>query len=174
MNRIYSLLLLTFTVMALLSCAHGPINTTAEEVAANTQVHQEGLRREPWVSGPKMGSSFEGEYYLRGNLTGRNINYYQLVYARSREITRGGAFYNKTFDKDGQELPMVVIRRQAWPYEEWKEEIGIRLTRDALGEAEKEGLTIKIVGRRDSPVVEVPAFYVTGFLSKVDQLFKQP
>ena len=173
MNRPAYVLLLIFTVMVILSCAH-KANTTADQVAANTDIEQLEYQPGTWLSGPKMGNRFEGEYHLRGNLSGRNINYYQLVFLKSREIIKGPAFYKKSFDTNGQELPMVVIKRQAWPYETFTEVIGVRLTRERLTEASTEGLTVKFVGRGDRPVVEVPAFYVAGFLKKVDEITKEP
>jgi hypothetical protein len=173
MNRTLYILLLIFTVLAVLSCAHKG-NTTAEQVEANTEI--EALEYQPgtWVSGPKMGNRFEGEYHLRGNLSGRSITYYQLVFLKSREIIKGPAFYKKTFNRDGEELPMVVIKRQAWPYETFTEVIGVRLTREDLAKASDEGLRVSIVGRGDMPVVIVPPFYVTGFLKKVDAITKEP
>jgi len=143
-------------------------------VAANTDI--EALEYQPgtWVSGPKMGNRYEGEYHLRGNLSGRNISYYQLVFLKSREIIKGPAFYKQSFGRDGEELPMVVIKRQAWPYETFTEVVGVRLTRADLTKASDEGLKINIVGRGDEPVVIVPPYYVTGFLIKVDEITKEP
>lgn len=173
MNRTIHGLLLTLSVITVLSCAH-QANTTADEVADNTEI--EALEYQPgtWVSGPKMGNRYEGEYHLRGNLSGRNITYYQLVFLKSREIIKGPAFYKKSLDRDGNELPMVVIKRQAWPYETFTEVIGVRLTRDNLTQGSEEGLKVSIVGRGDRPVVIVPPFYVTGFLKKVDEITKEP
>ena len=173
MNRTTLGFMLLFTVSAIFSCAH-KANTTAEEVAANTDIEQLEYQPGTWVSGPKMGNRFEGEYHLRGNLSGRNISYYQLVFLKSREIIKGPAFYKRSFDRDGQELPMVVIKRQAWPYETFTEVIGVRLTGEELNAATDSGLRIKIVGRGDAPVVIVPPFYVTGFLNKVDTITKEP
>ena len=173
MNRTLHVFLLLFSVFAVLSCAHTG-NTTADQVAANTDI--EALEYQPgtWVSGPKMGNRYEGEYHLRGNLSGRNISYYQLVFLKSREIIKGPAFYKQSFGRDGEELPMVVIKRQAWPYETFTEVVGVRLTRADLTKASDEGLKINIVGRGDEPVVIVPPYYVTGFLIKVDEITKEP
>jgi hypothetical protein len=173
MNRTTHGFLLIFTVFTILSCAH-QANTTADQVAANTEI--EALEYQPgtWVSGPKMGNRYEGEYHLRGNLSGRNITYYQLVFLKSREIIKGPAFYKKSFDREGNELPMVVIKRQAWPYETFTEVIGVRLTRENLTQGSEQGLKVSIVGRGDRPVVIVPPFYVTGFLNKVDEITKEP
>ena len=173
MNRTAYVLLLIFNMLAVVSCAHKS-NTTAEQVAANTDIEQLEYQPGTWVSGPKMGNRFEGEYHLRGNLSGRNITYYQLVFLKSRDIKKGQAFYKKSFNRDGQELPMIVIKRQAWPYETFTEVIGVRLTREDLAKASDEGLRINIVGRGDRPVVIVPPFYVTGFLKKVDAITKEP
>lgn len=173
MIRIRYVLSLILTALATLSCAH-TTNTTAEQVAANTEI--EALEYQPgtWVSGPKMGNRYEGEYHLRGNLSGRNISFYQLVFLKSREIIKGPAFYKKSFDRDGNELPMIVIKRQAWPYDTFTEVIGVRLTREDLTQASDEGLKVNIVGRGDEPVVIVPPYYVTGFLMKVDAITQEP
>jgi hypothetical protein len=173
MNRTLHVFFLIISLVAGLSCAH-KANTTADQVAANTEI--EALEYQPgtWVSGPKMGNRFEGEYHLRGNLSGRNISYYQLVFLKSREILKGPAFYKRSFDRDGEELPMVVIKRQAWPYETFTEVIGVRLTRENLTKASEEGLKVNIVGRGDEPVVIVPPYYVSGFLMKVDEITKEP
>ena len=173
MNRTLHVSILLFSAFLLISCAH-KANTNADQVAANTEI--EALEYQPgtWVSGPKMGNRYEGEYHLRGNLSGRNITYYQLVFLKSREIIKGPAFYKKSYGRDGEELPMVVIKRQAWPYETFTEVIGVRLTREELSQASEEGLKVNIVGRGDEPVVIVPPFYVAGFLMKVDEITKEP
>ena len=174
MNRMYYVLLLIFSLFMVVSCAQQPLNTTAAQVEGNTQIETEEHRQNTWVSGPKLGDMFEGEYSLRGNLSGGSISYYELLFLKSRDVKRGEAFYSKSFDNTGQELPVVVISRKAWPHEYMTEVIGVRLTREALTKASKEGLTIHVEGRRDKPVVELPAFYVAGFLKKVDEIVKEP
>ncbi len=166
-------LLLILNGLALISCAHNA-NITAEEVAANTQIEQQEYQPGTWLSGPKVGNRYEGEYHLRGYLSGRTISFYELVFLKSREALRGEAFFFESYDKNGKKLPIIIIRREAWPYEMFTEVVGIRLNRDALTEASKEGLTVKIVGRRDNPVVKIPAFYVSGFLNKADEITKEP
>lgn len=173
MNRLSYVISFLFAVSTLFSCAH-ETNSTAEEVAANTLIERQEYQPGPWVSGPKVGNRYEGEYHLRGYLSGRTISFYELVFLKSREALRGEAFFFKSFDEEGNELPVIVIRRQAWPYETFTEVVGVRLTREALIKATGDGLTVKIVGRRDKPVVKVPAFYVTGFLNKVDTVTKEP
>ena len=69
---------------------------------------------------------------------------------------------------------MIVIKRQAWPYDTFTEVIGVRLTREDLTQASDEGLKVNIVGRGDEPVVIVPPYYVTGFLMKVDAITQEP
>ena len=57
MNRIRYVLSLILTALTVLSCTH-TTNTTAEQVAANTEI--EALEYQPgtWVSGPKMGNRY--------------------------------------------------------------------------------------------------------------------
>ena len=174
MNRMYYVLLLIISLCMVISCAQQPLNTTAAQVEGNTQIETDEYQQHTWVSGPKLGDMFDGEYSLRGNFSGGSISYYELLFRKSRDAKRGEAFYNKSFDKDGQELTVVPISRKAWPYEFMTEVIGVRLSREALSKASKEGLTIHIEGRGDKPVVQLPAFYVEGFLKKVDEIAKEP
>ena len=173
MKQMSYFLLLLCNVLALGSCSH-TTNTTAEQVADNTQIEQQEYQPGTWLAGPKIGNRYDGEYHLRGYLSGRSITFYEMVFLKSREALRGEAFFYKSFDKDGKQLPIIIIRREAWPYETFTEVVGVRLTRDALNEASNDGLTVKIVGRRDSPVVKIPAFYVTGFLTKVQAITREP
>ena len=173
MNRMYFVLLLILNLTMVVSCAQQPL-TTAAQVENNTQMETDEYQQHTWVSGPKLGDMFDGQYSLRGNFSGGNISYYELLFLKSRDVKRGEAFYNKGFDKDGQELQVVPISRKAWPYEYMTEVIGVRLTREALTKASTEGLTVQIEGRGDKPVVELPAFYVAGFLKKVDAIAKEP
>ena len=110
MNRMYYVLLLIISLFMVISCAQQPINTTAAQVEGNTQIETDAFQKDTWVSGPKLGDMFEGEYSLRGNFSGGKISYYELLFLKSRDVKRGEAFYSKSFDKDGQELPVVVIK----------------------------------------------------------------
>ena len=173
MNRMYVIFVLIMSLSMVISCAQQPL-TTAAEVESNTQMETDEYQNHTWVSGPKLGDMFDGQYSLRGNFSGGSISYYELLFLKSRDVKRPEAFYNKSYDQNGQELQVVPISRKAWPYEFKTEVIGVRLSREALEKASKEGLTVHIEGRGDKPVVKLPAFYVAGFLKKVDAIAKEP
>lgn len=50
----------------------------------------------------------------------------------------------------------------------WRDYYSVSLTREDLERAAREGMRIKVSGRRGDWVLGLPAYYAAGFLARVD------
>jgi len=89
-------------------------------------------------------------------------------------------FFNQAYATDAEKLKFVEIDRQVekrryrsklrsgW-YESYKHEtFGITVSREYLEKALNQGVDIKVIGRTGEQIIKLPAFYIEGFLKKVN------
>ena len=80
-------------------------------------------------------------------------------------------FLDRAVDLSGKELPTHVMDRQVWgKVGRIREHLLVEMSREALDAAAVSGLSVKLYGRRGNVVVTLPAYYVAGFLRKVQDI----
>ena len=90
------------------------------------------------------------------------------------DIVRGGTgwrFYAAAHDTDGQRLPMTLISKDVmWCGQytcEYREIVGIDLTRDYIEAHTTAGVKIQISGKRDEETITLPGPYIQAMLTVV-------
>jgi hypothetical protein len=84
-------------------------------------------------------------------------------------------FLDTAQDSNAHNLPVKVADRHVLAARAVMEVLLIDLTRSYLDQAAAgSGVDIRVSGKRGSAYVKFPAYFVRGFLSKVDQLANQP
>lgn len=143
-------------------------NTAAGQVGNRTDVNIYASEGTTWFVGPTVGQppSLDAEYFLRAYKNGDNRIHFQLyVILKSRHHWR---FLDSALDTNGKVLqvkPVGVDLEAGWK----TEHLLIQLGRPYLNRlAAKLGLSLRVTGKQGEIVLNVPSFYVEGFLRKVD------
>jgi hypothetical protein len=143
-------------------------NTAAGQVGNRTDVNFYASEGTTWFVGPSVGQtpSPDAEYFLRAYKNGDNRIHFQLyVILKSRHHWW---FFDRALDTNGNKLQVKSIGVD-WE-SGWKtEHLLIQLSRRYLNRlAAKMGLSLKVMGKQGEIVLNVPSFYVKGFLRKVE------
>ena len=143
-------------------------NTAAGQVGNRTEVNVYASEGTTWFVGPSVGQppSLDAAYFLRAYKNGDNRIHFQLyVILKSRHHWW---FFDRAFDNNGNNLqvePIGVDWESGWK----TEHLLIQLSRPYLNRlAAKLGLSLRVTGKQGEIVLNVPSFYVRGFLRKVD------
>ena len=108
-------------------------------------------------------SSYEFRFIVSPNLT---PGHFILFVSDPR---RSLAFYDRASDIDGNELPTTQHDKRIGNGGQVTEEVYITFPRDYLEQHRQSGLHFKLFGKRDQLEIRVHAFYLDGFLQKVDE-----
>jgi len=143
-------------------------DTAAGQVSNRTVVDTYASGGTTWFVGPSVGQppSLDGEYFLRAyKNAGDRIHFQLYVIMKSRHRWW---FFDRALDTNGNVLqvkPVGVDLESGWK----TEHLLIQLSRPYLNRlAAKLGLSLRITGKQGEIVLNVPSFYVEGFLRKVD------
>ena len=143
-------------------------NTAAGQVGNRTDVNIYASEGTTWFVGPSVGQppSLDGEYFLRAYKNADDKLHFQLyVVLKSRHHWW---FFGRALDTDGNVLkvkPIGVDLESGWK----TEHLLIQLSRPYLNRlAAKFGLSLRVTGKQGEIVLNVPSFYLKGFLRKVD------
>ena len=143
-------------------------NTAAGQVGNRTDVNFYAAEGTTWFVGPSVGQSpsLDAGYFLRAYKNGDNRIHFQLyVILKSRHHWW---FFDRALDTNGNKLqvkPIGVDWESGWK----TEHLLIQLSRPYLNRlATKLGLSLKVTGKQGEIVLNVPSFYLKGFLRKVD------
>ena len=143
-------------------------NSAAGQVGNRTIVEIYPSEGTMWFVGPGVSQSppLKGEYFLRAcKETGDEIRFQLYIKQKSRHRW---FFFNRAVDSKGNKFPVkqVGVDRDSG----WKtEHVLIRLSRAYLnGAAAKLGLSLRITGKQGEVILNVPSFYVRGFIRRVD------
>ena len=143
-------------------------NTAAGQVGNRTDVNIYASEGTTWFVGPSVGQPplLDVEYFLRAYKNGDNKIHFQLyVILKSRHRWR---FFDRALDTNGK---VLEVKQVGVDWESgWKtEHLLIQLSRPYLNRlAAKLGLSLRFTGKQGEIVLNVPSFYVKGFLRKVD------
>lgn len=143
-------------------------DTAAGQVSNRTIVDIYPSEGTTWFVGPSVGQPppFEGEYFLRAfKYPGDRTRFQLYVILKSRHHW---LFLNRALDNNGN---MFQVRHVNVDLDSgWKtEHLLIQLRGPYLSRlATKVGLSLKVSGKRGEIVLNVPDFYVKGFIRKVD------
>ena len=137
---------------------------TAEEVNERSTVEHDPYRKIAGVSAPTFKVArgiFLTGFYLR------------LVQSEEKEALqlhildsdKDWRFYDSAADVDGQPLPLLQVAREVVA-EFYIEDVAVGLT-DQYLKAHLAGMSVKVWGRGGERIVNVPPFYVEGFLRRL-------
>ena len=143
-------------------------DTAAGQVSNRTIVEIYPAEGTMWFVGPSVGQSppLEGEYFLRACKHKGDRIHFQL-YIRLK-FRHHWFFFNRALDTNGNILHVKQVGVDL--DSGWKtEHLLIQLSRPYLNRLPATlGLSLKVSGKRGEIVLNVPQFYVRGFIRKVD------
>ena len=141
--------------------------TSAEQVTAKTRVGPDPFNRGTQIKGPWITTTIPSGGFQRSRLRHYNTEQFNLYQLYVQYQAEKWALFEQAYDILGNELKFTKIERQVHKPWIW-EDFAITLERAYLNRASTEGLSVKAIGRLGETVLELPAFYIQGFLQKVD------
>ena len=143
-------------------------NSAAGQVGNRTIVEIYPSEGTMWFVGPDVSQSppLKGEYFLRAcKETGDKIRFQLYIKQESRHRW---FFFNRAVDSNGNKFQVKQVG-VGWD-SGWKtEHVLIKLSRAYLNSlAAKLDFSLKVTGKQGEVVLNVPGFYVKGFIRKVD------
>lgn len=153
-------------LILLARCASGVRLKTADDVMKKTMIEADPFNNTTQIIGPEISTG-----NLSSNLT-RLLVYSKTGFSSSYELYvhyfgQDWFFFDRAYDTHGRRLIFKRIDEDADLRGNY-ESFSVKLSRGQLDEASKLGLSIKAGGDFSSTMVNMPAFYVQGFLEKVD------
>lgn len=163
------------TWLLLASCASTPpVFTTAAEVYDATKVDTDTFTKTETLDSPMVGERRESGdgagWHLRGVRSTSGGKREALAVLRLHAYSKNWRFFETAWLKDGRRVRVERTDSNVNPYglclcEEF---YTVWVSRQDLDRAAREGLVLKVEGRRGEQVVSLPAYVVTGFLAKMD------
>lgn len=153
-------------------------------VKQNTAENYDKFKNQTWVNGPRLGEI--GNYrFMRALADGKKtVDFIQLYVYRFGWGTDGYDFHS-AYDQNGKKLEFNKIRYEKdWdiygttedgqteyrPYT--IDDAVVTISYKELVKFRNSGLTVKFYGRLGNKVVEMPAVYITDFLSVLEERYK--
>lgn len=155
--------------------AAGPRPQTAEEVFAKTRAKFDSYKKSAEITGPVFWLSDHTVFLLRSMFQGESPSAVQLYISDEGVEWRN---FSNANDSSGVALPLIPITKDAEPWS-YRSVGGVRCYEHVAVEMSPEytrlhsstgiGISIKIWGNAGERIVDVPAYYVEGFLRKLDE-----
>lgn len=160
-----------FLLPACIFVATAPDETrpqTAQAVHDKTRVEYDHYKNSTWVNGPTINASSLTAFHLRSLWIGGSQKSLQLYVSDKSSSWRHFAHAN---DSDGNSLPLTPIGtdvdsfsygriHNTWCYED----VAVELTKEYLESHASSGMSVKVWGNAGERIVDVPPFYIEGFL----------
>lgn len=180
------LILVAISVLA--GCAGIMNASTRDGVIAKVKIETDPFKKTAWLSGPHMKASIIKEgakrdinewqvhsYLLRAQKDEKSgIGFIQLYVSHQ---DTGWVFFDHAVDSDGTELEFHKVDQRASSATQYGtgiiEDFAITLTEKYLTEKSQSGLQIRAYGKNGRRTVNVPPFYIQGFLSKYQEFSKK-
>lgn len=147
-----------------------PDPKTSDEVYAKTESEFDQYRRSTQITGPRLNLD-------NGNTAGTTTVLMRDIWIDGRRDSLqlyvsdpgfGWRFYGSANDIEGTSLPLLEISRD--PVGRYcYEDVAVVLTPEYLDARRESGLSIKVWGNAGQRIVDVPGFYVDGFLRRVEE-----
>lgn len=146
---------------------------TAEQVAAGTHLDQDAYTHREWITSPDIHDiSSKHEITLVDLKAERNaeriVFWIPLIHA-----WRHWKYLSSATDINARTIPMEVVDRRVDSDGGVTEIVVLHVDRSYLVEAAAgDGIDIRVSGTEGSAFVKMPAYYVRGFLAKVDSTWR--
>lgn len=173
------ILLLVITLVLLAGCESVEVETgeapDAAFISGRTDVRVLPESGETWVVSPPLLP--EGRWGYQVSLIARwpgepdGPPQFE-VYFFSKRIE--WAFFDQVLSADGESLEVVVNERQVGGPQSYEERVTARLSNELIMAGEDDGLRLVFRGRGGQQVVEIPAFFIEGFLERVERVAGSP
>jgi hypothetical protein len=169
---------LLIMVISLVATGCGYWNiTTPDDVLLKSKVWVDSYKKVTWVKSPIFKGTVENRYYayLRTVIKDNDVKFYQFYvtdYNYRSKYVKGWKYYRSAHDSDGNRLDLNVLERKKVDEERASEDFTITLSREYLSKAKSNGLDIRAYGDKGNRVFILPAFYIEGFLMKVDNVLQ--
>lgn len=141
--------------------------TSAAQVTSQTEVGPDPFNRGTEIKGPWINTPIPSVGFQRSRLRHYTTEQFDLYQLYVQYVAESWALFERAYDTRGDELKFTKIERQAHRPWIW-EDFAINLERAYLDRAAAEGLNLRAIGRKGDTLLKLPAFYVQGFLKKVD------
>lgn len=181
MKKPFNLFALVLSAFLFVACA-GMMNVkTKEDVVAKSTVETDSFKKIHWLHGPKMKASILKEatkkdhsewqvdmYFLRAMKDEKSGKDFIQIYVSNEDTD--WLFFNHAIDSDGNKLEFIEIDRQTSQSTKYGvgviEDFAIVVNQDYLSTKANDGIRIKVYGKRGGRIINIPPFYIQGFLDR--------
>ncbi len=143
-----------------------PFPKTSDEVYLGSSVSDDPYTKTIYFTSPEVCSGGVDVIKLASAKTcDIQIPYYSLM---AMDYSDKWMFYESARDINGNVLDLKVLDREVLSANLIRECIVIHLNREYLDQAINHGMDIRLEGERGNSQIFLPAFFIEGFLRKVD------
>ncbi len=185
MNRTYAVAL----GLILSGCA-GMMNVkTREAVVTKTQLNEDSFKKVSWLNGPTMKASTLTEA-AKKDRSDWQVHAYLLRAMKDQKTGQGfiqlyvshedtdWLFFNSAADSDGNNLEFIRLNQEASTATQYGagivEDFALSMNEDYLRKKAKDGLVIRVYGKKGNRMLAVPGYYIQGFLDRYETFKATP
>ena len=136
--------------------------STAENVRKATKVRHDEFKKNTSIIAPTFNVDGRTFYLLHGAFD-RDHKYFFEIVVMHGEPSQWANFY-EAYDKNGTKIPLSPR-----PGSRSMETVNVRILHQMLTESKTMGLSLKLYGKNENLVLNIPTHYINGFLAKVQE-----